>query len=359
MLIFALLPPGNAVSASSADDCGGGYSARLPCLMKQASDAKGKPVTATLTAPLPIDKPISDPNAWREFKQNLKDGNFGVQFPARGKDDQAPPQPGQPGQPGPAAETGAGGTVLLVLARKENRLVSPDITVSALPPDAMKALQDAKLCDRICDAIGKNPRQSGQNLIEAGLATNILDKGPSESQGREDGGGHSTFWFLVAFGVVLALLGWLLLMVRRNSGSARRPAYATGTETTTHQGRLPPAMPMNPASHLGPAPAPAVPAQWESRRIAMPPGPKRTATVRTALHPQGYVELDQCLYRAVWADRVAPPPALGDNVDVVEGTGQDAEILFAFARPARTRSGPRPGDGPGPGRRIDHRPIDQ
>ncbi|MFI0444544.1 hypothetical protein [Actinomadura sp. 6N118] len=315
----------------------------MSCL-KQVAAAKGDRVTTTLRAPLRIDKEFADPAGWNQVKQDLEGVDLVVSVPARG----------QKGQP---QVTGPGGTVLLILARKkEHRLISPDITVSALGPETLKPLRDAGLCDDICDAVSNNTSPSARELIDNDLATDI--KNP-------DDGGPPIFWFLVAFGVVLALLGWLLLMVRRGSGNARRPAYAT--EPAAHPERF---QPTPTPTNQGRTPEPAGPARWESRRIPMPPGPKRTATVRTALHPQGYVELDRCLYRAVWADLVAPPPTLGDDVDVVEGTGKDADILFAFARPSRTRPGASPGrgpgpgpgpepgpgagSGPGPGRRVDH-----
>lgn len=329
ILIFALLPPGNAVSASAEPACPNDrYSERLSCLMKQVAAAKGKRVTTTLPAPLPIDKEIAGPADWNKFKQNLEGVDLVVSVPTRD----------QNGQAQVSQETGRGGTVLLILARKEHRLISPDITVSALGPETLKPLRDAGLCDDICNAVSNNTSPSARELIENNLAADIKDS---------DDGGPPVLWFLVAFGVGLALLGWLLLMARRGSGHSRRPAYAT--EPTARPERFQPTpTPM----HQGRSPEPASPARWESRRIPMPPGPKRTATVRTALHPQGYVELDRCLYRAVWADLVAPPPTLGDDVDVVEGTGKDADILFAFARPSRTRPGAGPGQGPG--RRVDH-----
>ncbi|KAB2339758.1 hypothetical protein [Actinomadura rudentiformis] len=322
--------------------------------MRQVAAAKGKRITAPLPAPLAIDKEIADPAAWKEYAQDLKGGDLVVSVPARGQKGEGQGR-GQGegrgrGQPQVSEETGPGGTVLLILARKENRRISPDITVSALRPETLRPLMEAGLCDDgLCDAVSKNTSPSARDLIKNDLATDIEDSG---------GGGPRILWFLVAFGVGLALLGWLLLMVRRGSGRARRPAFATEPSERLQPRPMYHGVHPEPAGHAGPA----GPAQWESRRIPMPRGPKRTATVRTALHPQGYVELDRCLYRAVWADLVAPPPTLGDDVDVVEGTGKDADILFAFARPSRTRPGPgagpgsRPGSGPGsgPGRRVDH-----
>jgi len=38
--------------------------------------------------------------------------------------------------------------------------------------------------------------------------------------------------------------------------------------------------------------------------------------VRTELHPQGYVELDGCLFRATWAEPGDRHPRPGDSVRV-------------------------------------------
>jgi hypothetical protein len=76
-------------------------------------------------------------------------------------------------------------------------------------------------------------------------------------------------------------------------------------------------------------------------------GPSRTAVVRTELHPQGYVEFDRVLYRAVWAEPDRPPPAPGGLVDVTEPRDPDSGVLHAFppsgGRHAAKGNRPHPG----------------
>lgn len=75
------------------------------------------------------------------------------------------------------------------------------------------------------------------------------------------------------------------------------------------------------------------------RQTVIPEGLRHTATVRSELHPQGYVEIDGCLRRAVWTDPAVPPPAPGGVADVIEGTGRDAGIWLAL--PSQNGTGPR------------------
>ncbi|MBK3581827.1 hypothetical protein JHN63_50415, partial [Streptomyces sp. MBT65] len=71
------------------------------------------------------------------------------------------------------------------------------------------------------------------------------------------------------------------------------------------------------------------------RQVGPRPGPSRTAVVRTALHPQGYVELDRVLYRAVWAEPDRPPPVPGAYVEVTDAHEPDSDVLYAFPPAAR------------------------
>jgi len=80
-----------------------------------------------------------------------------------------------------------------------------------------------------------------------------------------------------------------------------------------------------------PTPLPATPSpRGHGRRVGNVPGPARSAVVRTELHPQGYVEVDDVLYRAVWAEPDRPPPAPGGLVDVTEAGERDSDVLYAF-----------------------------
>ena len=57
--------------------------------------------------------------------------------------------------------------------------------------------------------------------------------------------------------------------------------------------------------------------------------------VRTALHPQGYVELDHVLYRAVWTEPDRTPPVPGAYVEVTDAHEPDSDVLYAFPPAAR------------------------
>ncbi|MET9848274.1 hypothetical protein [Streptomyces ossamyceticus] len=78
------------------------------------------------------------------------------------------------------------------------------------------------------------------------------------------------------------------------------------------------------------------PTARHGRQVSARPAHTRTAVVRTELHPQGYVELDRVLYRAVWAEAGRPPPAPGGLVDVAEAPERDSDVLYAFP-PAAAR----------------------
>ncbi|MEE1757978.1 MULTISPECIES: hypothetical protein [unclassified Streptomyces] len=66
------------------------------------------------------------------------------------------------------------------------------------------------------------------------------------------------------------------------------------------------------------------------RHVGARPAHARTAVVRTELHPQGYVEVDRVLRRAVWAEPERPPPAPGSLVDVTDARDRDSDVLYAF-----------------------------
>lgn len=73
--------------------------------------------------------------------------------------------------------------------------------------------------------------------------------------------------------------------------------------------------------------------------LAAAAGPGRQAIVCTELHPQGYVEIDRCLYRAVWTAVDEPPPAPGLPVIVARSADEAAEpeVLLAFPPLAQGR----------------------
>ncbi|MFD7446337.1 hypothetical protein [Streptomyces sp. NPDC059909] len=229
-----------------------------------------------------------------------------------------------------AGASGAGGTVLLILA--DQRYVDRESTITKLDQDAYKALGDVHACDELCERV-RDKDVSGENLISAGLAKDaagaphgsVVDMRPADGVAG---------WLLAAlFAALLALLALLVLLVRR-SGTPR-------LATAAHPGPVP--YPRTSAVSREPGRRTAPPGAATSRPglpVAVPSGPMRTAIVRTELRPQGYVEIDHCLYRAAWADPDASPPAPGDPVDVVDGAGQGSDSLLAVRRGGAERRTP-------------------
>ncbi|MFI2073409.1 hypothetical protein [Streptomyces triculaminicus] len=249
------------------------------------------------------------------------------------------------------ARTGAGGTLLLVLAADTDRFVGPDAELTRLDDTTHTLLERFGACDPLC----KKNRESkegvqGRQLIEAKLARAIdsdITIGTKNGGGdRADGPGVSapaasgpggtkkaddtddSRWLLtVTGGGLLALLAILGVLIVR---SGKRWEPATG---------LPGTGPPRPSPAPRPEIPPGRPAMAARRRkpVSVPSGPPRSATVRTGLHPQGYVELGRCLYRATWADPREPTPALGEVVDVFEAdarTGTEPGVLLAFPHDA-------------------------
>ncbi|MBZ6477947.1 hypothetical protein [Streptomyces griseocarneus] len=244
-------------------------------------------------------------------------------------------------------QTGPGGTLLLILAG--NRFVGRDSVFSQLDDETRKFLSRAAPCEDLCkmsrDAKGDI---KGQQLINDKFAGEVdrdiiigaRDGGKAKGDGAGASGpgdtnkAHDTDdsrWLLtVTGGGLLALLAILGVLIVRSSGRNWTPATALPAPAPTGPG---------PAPRPGaPSPRPAV-APRRRKPVAVPSGPRRSATVRTGLHPQGYVELGRCLRRAAWADPREPAPALGEVVDVFEadgraGPGPGPGVLLAFPRDA-------------------------
>ncbi|WP_328497254.1 hypothetical protein OHS59_34480 [Streptomyces sp. NBC_00414] len=121
-------------------------------------------------------------------------------------------------------------------------------------------------------------------------------------------------WLAAGAGAALALLlALFVLAVRRTRVS---PARATAGPDSAR----------SPGHRAAPRPPP------RRRRHRRAGRPHRTATVRTELRPQGYVELDHCLHRAEWTDSGTPPPAPGAPVDVTdpEAESGNPDVLLAL-----------------------------
>ncbi|MEV0486238.1 hypothetical protein AB0I69_37290 [Streptomyces sp. NPDC050508] len=296
-LLIAVIPVGPA--AASGDPCDKDFPARLDCWTAELGDGS---VTVTLNKSLAYDGSEARRRAAVDGVPDFS--NLQVRVPA-------------------GVSTGQGGTALLVLAG--DRLVDPDARIDRLDNQTLKDLTDLHACNEVCQALapakkGQSSSLAGSELIKqpgvADLGTHTFTVGERESTDYL----HPLLIALTA--VLLLLLLGLLLAVRRS----RAPAEAVASvgvraeETTT---RL---RPVSPA----PAPAPS-----PGRRVGPRTGPSRTGIVRTALHPQGYVELDHVLYRAVWAEPERTPPVPGAYVEVTDAHEPDSDVLYAFPPAAR------------------------
>ncbi|MET7482600.1 hypothetical protein [Streptomyces sp. NPDC005538] len=282
-LLIAVIPAGPA--AADAADCGKDFPTRLGC-WKDTLDS-GAVVTVTLNKPLNFDtgQRVSQADVRRELK------NLRVQVPA-------------------GVHTGQGGTALFILAG--SRLVDPDARIDKLDTKTLNALGGCG-GDDVCKAL-QGSALTGRQLIE--------------KHGVAELGGHKSsnyplILFVALIAVLLLLVLGLLLAVRRSRAPAVAMAGAAEVRSEETTARLRP---------VPPAPAPTA---SPGRRVGPRTGPSRTAVVRTALHPQGYVELDHVLYRAVWTEPDRTPPEPGAYVEVTDAREPDSDVLYAFPPAAR------------------------
>lgn len=149
----------------------------------------------------------------------------------------------------------------------------------------------------------------------------------SACPGKKKSGGDDTHWVLIGSTAALLLVLLVLLVVAvRRSGPGRHSAHAR---------------PDRPDADLPVPRTPTVPTRLPGARRAPRPETLLPATVATDLHPQGYVEIDACLVRAVWAEPSEPPPGAGDPVDVgrpdPDDENHDPHVLLAFPADLRRR----------------------
>ncbi|WP_327719107.1 hypothetical protein OG381_29585 [Streptomyces sp. NBC_00490] len=293
-ILVALLP---SIPAAAIDDaCKGGFSAALECWTKRLGD---RPVTLVLDRALRLDG--TDDTRAKIIGEIAKHRDrLAVQVPA-------------------GVSTGEGGTVLLVLADPERRLVDPDARIDRLSASTRKELNDVDVCTaarkKLCDDLAASGKATdpvaGEELIFNNQVTEHRANVAGSSENGRDGLDR---WLLPGTATVLALLlAAFVLLVRRTRTD---PAPASGPAPAARGADEP-----TRALRVGPA---------RPGRHRAPSGPTRPAVVRTDLHPQGYVELDRVLYRAVWADPGQAPPAPGSRVDVTDGPEPDSDVLHAF-----------------------------
>ncbi|OAR24992.1 hypothetical protein A8W25_19350 [Streptomyces sp. ERV7] len=297
-LLAAVVP-----TAAADESCSGKLAERLGCWAELVGPVtKNAAVLVTLREPLDLDGKPADWNL-AQRKPVLDRGPLVVMVPA--------------GHP-----TGEGGTLLLVLAG--DRLVDPDAQITRLDRETLDALAQAGACPGdVCKTFAATDKKDkplrGEDLVRANLAVEL---GHNFDSVGGSGGGSGSPLLVPALGVaalLLLLVTALVFAVRRSRGPRLAFAVpAAGGPVTVPTART------GPAGAAGRHRAPG-------REVAGPAAPGRIAVVRTALHPQGYVELDQSLHRAVWAEPGTPAPAPGARVEVTEGRGRDAGILYAHA----------------------------
>jgi hypothetical protein len=292
--------------------CDGDLLTKLQCWRKGTK--QGKRVAVSLSQPLPLDSSV-DRLDWSLFQDSFVGKPFTVSVP-------------------PGRESGTGGTVLLILAgKREQRLLAPDSKITTLPVSTLEAIDP--VCDALCAAVDAavTGRRTvpGKSLIDNRLAVVLA---------AERGGSAWRVTFPIALLLLLGLLGFSVRRTRRlrmaaDLGVADDP-YAPSPQEA--RAAPPDAPPDAAAAHDAAAPAGRRQGRPRyGRHTDIPPGPRRAAVVRSDLHPQGYVEVDRCLFRAVWADHRAPAPGVGASVDVVQGAGSDSDILLALPPSPGTR----------------------
>ncbi|MFJ9628592.1 hypothetical protein ACIRU8_12935 [Streptomyces sp. NPDC101175] len=294
VLLFGLLIAWITAGPAAADNgpCGKDFPARLECWQGALDD--GALVTVTLNEPLDFE-------AGHQIPRDLK--NLQVRVPA-------------------GVHTGQGGTALLILAG--HRLVARDASIDGLSQGTLNALGD---CNAVCGQLRKS--LTGAQLIGKDVGVADLDT-HTFTVGEHKSSDYLLLLLIALTAVLFLLLLGLLLAVRRSRAPALAAAGAAGAaevgpevrseETTARLRPVPPA----------PAPPPS-----PGRRVGPRTGPSRTALVRTALRPQGYVELDQVLYRAVWAEPDRTPPDPGGQVEVTDAHEPDSDVLYAYPPAAR------------------------
>lgn len=237
----------------------------------------------------------------------------------------------------PGVHTGPGGSILLDLAHPDQRFVDPTSVITRLDLPAHDRVAPA--CDALCKELS-NQDDSGQALIKAGLAK----PEPPPPAGTD--------WLPYLVGGVLALLLVVLGLAVRRSGGVRtrhraEPApqnRSTGLADTGGHGGTASTADFADAADF--AEEPTVPLRSQvpvpAPRAVQRPAETLPATVGTDLHPQGYVDIDHCLYRAVWSDPAQPPPGPGESVDVArpdpDDRAQDPDVLLAFPSDPQRRA---------------------
>ncbi|WRZ90925.1 hypothetical protein OHB54_18705 [Streptomyces sp. NBC_01007] len=223
----------------------------------------------------------------------------------------------------------------------DGTLGAPSATSNPTETDSGKASQGQGHGQSQGQGHGQNQNQ-GQGTGNVGNSGDSGNPGPASDAGTDTGAGSgwdtATQVLAVLCAVLVLLLGLLLFLIRRSARGVAVGTLSRRSLAAPGVGAVPAAMAPRPRTR----PRTHVPDEATTRLRATPspphrgrsvgnvPGPARPAVVRTELHPQGYVEIDHVLYRAVWAEPGRPPPAPGGPVDVTEARERDSDLLYAF-----------------------------
>ncbi|MFD9904874.1 hypothetical protein [Streptomyces sp. NPDC059063] len=254
-------------------------------------------------------------------------------------------------------QSGQGGTVLLLLA-DARVLLQEGASISALSEGVLESAESVGVCARrnkprdtsrtdLCELLkGSNGRPiPGKEIYDPQPAPRTAPGGPtvlrffpplgdrpstSLPTTEEDSGGGGIglpeVLLTTLLAAVVALFALAVLRTRHRRPSVAGPglgAMRAPTDRPVRSSRPPlPERPPNPTR-----PADRAASHREVRR-AVPDGPVRPATVRTLLRPQGYVELDGWLRRAIWAEPYLAAADAGAAVDV---TDHHTGVLRAYA----------------------------
>ncbi|OIJ65140.1 hypothetical protein [Streptomyces mangrovisoli] len=350
LLAFGALPvmwgASTAVAASgtASVDCGQAFTELVSC-----SAYGGTPVTVTLRKPLDYKEPDSE--AEKAVVQRRSD--LMVQVPS-------------------GVRTGQGGTVLLLLAG--NRFVADKARIELLSADTVTRLTHDGICGtKAIDckpfaATAGRTTAEGADLVQDGVAEALdrqvitvpsasashpaatktaQNKAGGSAGGRaEDSGSGSTSGILISvIALLVIVLGVLVFLIRRTGGAlphsrhAFAGAGAGGGPAAARTAAMPARGGDEPTAVV--RPRPKEPPRSPGRAVGPRRSPSTTAVVRTELHPQGYVEVDRVLYRAVWADPSQPPPPPGGVIDLTEPHDQDDDVFYAFPSEQQPVTGAR------------------
>lgn len=246
--------------------------------------------------------------------------------------------------------TGSGGTFLLALAG--HRLVATDSVITGLSAADQNRLTVLGVCpaSSFCRPAARHDRP-GRDLIAQKTARDVATSfftvgskpvrppsaGPtsrtaahSDGNARDDGSGDGPLKIVIgvlgALVLVLAVLTWLsrARTPRQDRSHARRHPFAPEPAASSTPSASSAAERDNPPPAeterlpAVPTPGPQQPAAHPRAAAAVAVSDRRrgAAVVRSVLGPQGYVEIDDLLFRARW-DGPGAPPAVGRTVQVM------------------------------------------